>query len=127
MATTVDQPIVSGYAGPFGWPRYATVGQTITVPRTDSVLDEFTFYYQSDFKDGPIVRGDVYAWDGAKATGAGLWESAPRQFITARNTPTPVTFQTGGVALTPNERYVLFVSLSKDYQAQRRRGRGRRQ
>jgi hypothetical protein len=115
VATTIDQPVVGGYAGPFGWPRIATVGQTITVPSTDNGLTEFTFNYASDSSGGgPIVRGEVYEWDGTKATGPGLWENPPRQLV--RTTyPTPVTFQTGGIPLSLNGNYVLFVSISKDY------------
>jgi hypothetical protein len=49
------------------------------------VLDEFTFLYESDFSlVGPILRAEVYAWDGAKATGAGIWESAPRKVLRIR-------------------------------------------
>jgi hypothetical protein len=122
MATTIDQPVVHGYSGPFGWPQIATVGQTITgpgqrfaLPRHVWLLNQFTFHYRSDYSHvGPIVRGEVYAWDGAKAMGPGVWESLPQQVLDT-TFGRPVTFQTGAIALRPGQPYVLFVSISKDY------------
>jgi hypothetical protein len=101
---------------PFGSPDTATAGQVVTVPQTDTVLDRFTFY-MSTFGDPAELtfRGEVYAWDGTKATGPNLWESSPRT-LSVPDSFTPVTFNTGGVRLVAGKRYVLFVSLSKDYE-----------
>jgi hypothetical protein len=96
---------------PFG---PATYGQTITVPLTDPVLLSWTFYmWQS-----PSIhfRGEVYAWNGFMATGPSLFESAVMT-TTDADVYQPITFSTGGLALTPGDIYVLFASSSKDDQS----------
>jgi hypothetical protein len=101
----------------FGSPNTATYGQEVTVPQTDTVLDSFTFYMRSEGESPAVItfRGEVYAWDGAKATGPNLWESTPRT-LTLSSSFTTVTFNTGGVRLAAGQRYVLFASVSKDYE-----------
>ena len=62
---------------PFGYPDTATYGQVITAPADDTQLDSFTFFMA--ISTGTVVmRGEVYAWDGQKATGPNLFESAPQ-------------------------------------------------
>jgi hypothetical protein len=97
---------------PFGSPNTATYGQLITAPFDDTQLDSFTFFIS--MSGTVVVRGEVYAWDGQKATGPNLYESAPR---TISNTSgfQEVTFDTGGVQLVPGQRYVLFATITKDY------------
>jgi hypothetical protein len=102
----------------FGRPDTATYGQVITAPVNDTVLREFAFYLRSDASSSTLVlRGEVYAWDETEgvATGSGLWEGSPRT-LTVSSTPREVTFDTGGLALTAGQRYVLFASVSKDYE-----------
>ncbi len=100
----------SNAVSPFGNPNTATYGQTITAPAGGATLTDFTFYMK--VPSSCVFRGEVYAWDGTKATGAALWEGAP---TTTNDTAfNPVTFNTGGVALTGGQQYVLFASVSKD-------------
>ena len=99
---------------PFGSPDTETYGQTITVPLTDPVLLSWTFY----MKQSPSIhfRGEVYAWNGFMATGPNLFESAVMT-TTASDAYQPITFNTGGLALTPGDIYVLFASSSNDAQS----------
>lgn len=91
----------------------ATFGQVITVPADGTQLDSFTFFMSTNTA---VMRGEVYAWDGEKATGPNLYESALR---TVSNTSgfEEVTFHTGGVQLVPGQQYVLFTTVSKDYES----------
>jgi hypothetical protein len=96
----------------FGSPDTSTYGETITAPITDTVLQSFTFYMQ--VPTALKFRGYVYAWDGTKATGSALYESAPFSTTNA-SLFEPITFNTAGVNLIPGQKYVLFATISKDY------------
>jgi len=102
----------------FGSPDTATYGQVITVPARDTVLDRFSFYFSAPAVGTTVVfRGEVYAWDGAKATGGALWESPARTLTPPRSRAfEEVTFETGGIPLVAGGQYVLFASISKDYE-----------
>jgi uncharacterized repeat protein (TIGR01451 family) len=95
--------------GSFGIPAYATIGQVITVPANDVILDSFTFY--PDLPATLAFQGEVYAWDGTMASGPNLFESVP--MATAGTGYEAVTFDTGGVRLQAGQQYVLFVSCSR--------------
>jgi len=103
-----------GFVLPFGAPDTETYGQIITVPSTDPVLESWTFYMKQD--TATQFQGEVYAWNGTMATGPGLFESA---VMTTTNAYVfqPITFNTGGLALTPGQMYVLFASSSKGNQS----------
>ena len=91
---------------------YQTVGQTIRVPETTTLLRGFAFRL---FFDGRIrARAFVYRWDfrGMHAVGAALYRSDPID-ITARDWQR-VRFDTGRLALRPNRRYVLFLSVAEN-------------
>jgi hypothetical protein len=100
-----------------------TFGQVITVPSGKSRLDKFEFYMHGwtyppfDPNYHLVMRGEVYAWDGAKATGQALWESTPRTIALSPDDGWHgVAFKVGGAALTPGAKYVLFTSIAKDYE-----------
>ncbi len=95
----------------FGHPDTSTYGQVITAPVNDTKLDSFTFLM--NVPNTVTFRGEVYAWDGAKATGPNLYESAPR--TTSGSGHQEITFNTGSVDLVPSQRYILFATVSKDY------------
>jgi hypothetical protein len=61
-----------------------------------------------------VFRGEVYAWDGAKATGTNLYESAPMR-TSGSGTFEEITFEPGGIKLVPGQQYILFATVSKDY------------
>jgi hypothetical protein len=101
---------------PFGRPVVSTFGQTITVPVGLSHLNKFTFaWHNLSFIGGTmVVRAEVYAWDGTKATGPSLFEkkrtiSFP-DFLFHRE-----SFRPNGISVTPGAQYVLFASIDKDY------------
>lgn len=100
---------------PFGpAPATETYGQIITVPVTDPVLLSWTFY----MKQSALIhfQGGVYAWNGLMAAGPSLFESAVMT-TTDSDVFQPIIFNTGGLALTPSNTYVLFASSSKDAQS----------
>jgi Ca2+-binding RTX toxin-like protein len=101
-------------SGP-GVPYATTYGQVVTAPAADTVLDELTFFLtQYPFGgDALVVRAEVYAWDGTRATGAAVWESAPRTLALTSDTQA-VAFGTGGAGLVAGARYVVFLSVAKD-------------
>lgn len=115
--TTITSLPFDGSISPFGEPDTATYGQTITVPGGDNVLDSYAFWLNDavnpDYVD---FAAYVMAWDGNKAAGPILWQSAPQS--TTDNGGLDgyegFTFNTGGVALTAGAQYVLFLSAS-DY------------
>ena len=96
--------------GNFGYPDTATYGQTVTAPAAGASLTTFTFYMK--LPASCTFQGEVYAWDGAKATGAPLWEGPATQTLGSGNFEA-ITFTPGGVALAPSTQYVLFASVSK--------------
>jgi len=98
---------------PFGSPNTETYGEIITVPLADPVLNSWTFYMEQS--SSIQFQGEVYAWNGFMATGPSLFESAVMT-TTNPNIFQPITFNTGGLALTPGGTYVLFASDSKDAQ-----------
>ena len=99
-----------------GRPDTATYGQVVTVPATDTALEGFSFYLKTNVGSPTlVVRAEVYAWDGTKATGPNLWESSPRSVLL--DVPfQEVPFVTGGVSLVSGHQYVLLASVSKDYE-----------
>jgi hypothetical protein len=122
------QGSVSSGIGAAGPPNYytPTMGQTVTVPMTDTKLDSFTFYV--DLPTNLIFRGEVYAWDPntldpnnsfamGSATGPALYASGQMQTTSYGNgfAPQPITFNIpGGLPLTAGAQYVLFFTLSMD-------------
>jgi len=102
--------------GSFGCPNTTTYGQVITIPQGRHTLNKFSFEWENSTSGSMTVRGEVYAWDGSKATGSALYESDPRN----------VSFNTAGfrkksfapfVAVTPGAQYVVFASIDKDFES----------
>jgi hypothetical protein len=99
----------SSAVAPFGLPDTATYGQTITVPLTDTSLTSFSFEMNQPASD--IFKGYVFAWDGLKASGSSLYTSPVMS--TSGSGFQEITFNTGGLSLTPGGTYVLFASASE--------------
>jgi hypothetical protein len=97
--------------GSFGEPNAATVGQTFIAPLTAQQLDRFTFYLFHVEGAPARFAGYLGAWDGEKVTGPLLYASGETQ-VTTPLTLVPVTFDTGGVPVTPGRSYVAFLSAS---------------
>lgn len=114
-ATIIDTtPAWDGWSeiNAFGKPDTATYGQTITVPMQHTLLKNFTFYMR--VQTNVTFRGYVYAWDGTKAVGPALYESADTS-TTDETVLQPITFNTGAIPLVAGQQYVLFASISKLY------------
>jgi hypothetical protein len=116
---TVPAPGQPGITNGFGYytaPYYQvpTIGETVTVPATDTVLDSFTFYV--DLPTDVIIRGEVYLWGGTNPTGSALYESGPTSTTMYGNGSNmhPITFNTGGINLTANTQYILFITTTRD-------------
>jgi hypothetical protein len=88
----------------------ATYGQTFTVG-SDNILNDFSFWVKDDLAPGLTFGAYVMAWDGDKATGSALYQSAPQ---TANNPLSfqKFTFNTGGVTLAAGQKYVAFLNTS---------------
>jgi hypothetical protein len=98
------------YISTFGIPNTQTYGQLVTVPNTAGPLESFSF--ELNVPSTLAFRGEVYAWDGSKATGPSLFESPVTS--TSGSGFQKITFNTGGLSLTPGNVYVLFATSSLD-------------
>ncbi|HVN56056.1 MAG TPA: hypothetical protein VMT46_17120 [Anaerolineaceae bacterium] len=99
------------YISSFGMPNTATYGQTLTMTET-ATLTQFSFYMKQ--LTTTIFRGYVFAWDGTKATGDPLFESAPMSTTQGTNFEEVVFYIPSGVVLNAGQQYVLAASTSKD-------------
>jgi hypothetical protein len=100
----------------WGCPDTSTYGQTITIPANKHFMNSFEFDWINLNTGSLVARGEVYAWDGQKATGTALWEGVPRTFSYNDFAFHRVHFNTGVLAVTPGQQYVIFVSIDKDYE-----------
>lgn len=106
-----SQQIVS-----FGCPNTTTYGQVITV-KNKTMLNKFSFSWKYAGESGGsmVVRGEVYQWDGSKATGSALWESDTRKVSFTDSVFHKEAFKPGALPLTSGQQYVLFASIDKDF------------
>ena len=110
--TTTIPPWDGGtFAAYFGVPNTATYGQTINVAPGSSVISSFGFEI-GNCNATVTFRGEIYAWDGAKATGPSLFEG-PATTQGASDSFHLVTFNTGALTLPPGN-YVIFATTSRD-------------
>jgi hypothetical protein len=115
---TVDDWNRSGGVSHFGRGSTPTYGQVITIPEGMTRLTRFNFYLTDGggYMGSLVLRGEVYAWDGSKPTGPPLWEGKPRT-VDAESFYRRKQFRPHGVGeLHPGEQYVIFASVSKDYE-----------
>ena len=104
---------VNGNGGdiwPFGNPDTATYGQTFVVGG-DDVLKGFSLYLGGNVAEPFNFKGYIYAWNGSRADGAQLYESAVREYA-GGNAPLEFAFDTGNLQLTSGSKYVAFLSTS---------------
>jgi len=82
------------------------------------VLTSFSFEIEPQVLGASLTfAGYVYAWNSASgvATGSALYTSSPVTISAPSSGPLSfqlVTFNTGGIALTPGTQYVLFASTT---------------
>ena len=104
----------SDYWHPFGYPETATYGELFTSPNNgDNNLASFSFYMGSPAAAGNIITGAYIAtWTGTMA-GTLLYSNGPINYDNVGDEL--ITTNTGGLALTPNTHYVMFLSVSQYY------------
>jgi hypothetical protein len=104
--------------GTLGCPNSTTYGETITIPANKTTVTQFRYYMggQAAAGQSEVVRGELYAWDGSKATGSALFETKKRTIAYADTDFHWEKFRTPGVSVTPGQQYVLFVSIDKDFE-----------
>jgi hypothetical protein len=95
----------------FGIGVTQTYGQVITVPTGSSHLQSFAF--EARLPTTLAYRGEVYAWDGNKATGSALFEG-PVTSNTNGGVYQLITVNTGTLAVTSGSKYVVFLTTSRD-------------
>ena len=102
----------NNYASPFGNPFVTTIGQAFVAPRygTGLTLDSFGFYLQGPSTE--TIRGYLYSWDGMEATGPAIF-SGKEQALPGSGGFDLVSWDTGGVMLTPGKAY-LFISSTAE-------------
>jgi len=106
----------SSYVQAFGCPNTTTYGQTITIPAGKHFMNKIVFSFINLDSGSMVVRGEVYAWDGSKATGNALWEGTPRTISFNDGAFHRYHFDTGVLAVNPGQQYVVFASIDKDYE-----------
>ena len=114
-ATTYDNFTgYSAYWHPLGYPNTATYGETFTAPTNgNNALQNFGFYLAGPYQTGDIILGGYIApWTGSNA-GTPLYTSPSVDYPNTGNAE--LTFNTGGLALTPGASYVAFLSVSQYY------------
>jgi hypothetical protein len=104
----------SDFWHPFGNPETATYGELFTSPNNgDNNLASFSFYMGSSFSAGNIITGAYIAtWTGTMA-GTLLYSAGPINYDNLGDEQ--ITLNTGGLALTANTHYVMFLSVSNYY------------
>ena len=106
----------SSNAHPFGCNGATTTyGQVLTVPAHRHHLTKFPMKW-TDLATGSIVaRGELYAWDGSKATGSAIYETPAKTYKSGKSGFYNVTLHYKG-RLKPGSQYVAFASIDKDFE-----------
>jgi hypothetical protein len=97
----------------FGVPDTTNYGQVVTVPPGETALKSFSFRVVN-LPATVIIRGEVFAWDGEKATGPALYESAPK--TTGGLAVQDIVFDAGAIPVNPGSQYVLFATAARDFE-----------
>ena len=103
----------TSFVSSWGAPNTATYGETITPTATQTRLGSFTFELAQTGGTAQQYQAFVYQWDPTNQhiVGSALYTSG---VLTAPSGAafSPVTINTGSVALTPGQQYVLFLTTS---------------
>lgn len=104
----------SDYWHPFGYPDTSTYGELFTSPSNgDNNLASFSFYMGSQQVAGNIITGAYIAtWTGTMA-GTLVYSAGPINYD--NNGDEIININTGGLGLTANTHYVMFLSISNFY------------
>lgn len=110
--------VTVSYVLPFGEPGATTYGQTFRPPNgTDTQLDSFSFYIRPELGQTYFQAG-VYEWNetAGQVVGDVLFTGhtatlAPRSDDEFQ----AVTSRTGGLVLSPDREYVVFLSTARQF------------
>jgi uncharacterized protein with beta-barrel porin domain len=111
---TIPQWNGTTFIASWGAPNTSTYGQTFTPGAQQLRLTSFTMELAQGGGTPPQYQAFVYQFANNRITGPALFTSS---VFTAPTTATastfaPVTINTGSVALTPGQQYVVFLTLS---------------
>ena len=109
-AAVIDTRPGNDLLGFFGEPDSSTFGQTLTAPANATTLNTFKFSVVQDTPDAVDFRFFVMAWDGTKATGSILFQSAVQQ-TTTQGSAEIFSFSPN-VPVTAGQGYVAFINNS---------------
>jgi len=101
------------YWYPFGDPATSiqTFGEIFTAPDGIRNLSSFSFYTGNPLQSGDIITGAYIAtWTGTHA-GTLLYQSGQYTYDNTGNEE--LTFNTGGLSVTPGQQYIMFLSTSQ--------------
>lgn len=93
-------------------------GQTFIAPASHPVLTNFSFWldYIPGASNQPLYfSAVVMAWSTDRASGPILFESPIQTLATDQTEFTEFSFTTGGVELTPGQKYVAFLNASTSF------------
>src|SRR5665213_3201238 len=101
---------------PFGCPNTTNYGQVITIKGYRHSLKDFSVWVRGQASAGQsmVVRAEVYAWDGTKATGSALYESAPRTIAYADSNFHRESFSST-LSVKSRAQYVMFLTIDRDF------------
>lgn len=102
--------------GSFGNPDTATYGQTFTAPDGTKKFKKVT-WYMAGGNGTMVLRAELYTWDGSKA-GKEVAEAKAKTVKFTEGAPdTAIKFKFKKGKITPGQQYVVFATISKDYEA----------
>jgi outer membrane autotransporter protein len=108
---TIPQWNGTSFISSWGAPNTSTYGQTFTPGIQQTRLSSFTMELFQGGGTPPQYQAFVYQFANNRITGPALFTSGVFTAPTGAAF-TPVTINTGSVALTPGQQYVVFLTLS---------------
>jgi hypothetical protein len=110
---------VFSFGRPLSGAQYSSLGESFTVPTATPVLDAFTFWVNqvSNFQDLPF-HAYVFPFTPTGATtgtisGNYLFRSAQQTVSASATFPLALSFNTGGLGLTPGGTYLALLSAAE--------------
>ena len=101
----------------FGCGGGTDLGQVVTVPEGKTTIDKYDFWVLYGGQSGSLVlRTEIYAWDGSKASGPALYESRPQTIDYTDDKYHKLSYKPAGVQVTAGQQYLIFGTIDKDYE-----------
>ena len=101
----------------FGCPNSTVYGTTVTIPAKKHHITKASFPMNDGGATGSMqARGEIYAWDGSKATGTAIAETAPQTIDLQNADWNLISFKFKGKKVKPGQQYVIFASIDKEFE-----------